>query len=69
MSPPEGGGGDIIIHSMYSQVRSRVKLLGETGDIFESFLGVRQGECLSPFIFSMYLNDLEEEMFLKGPKE
>ena len=51
---------------MYSRVRSRVKLLGETGDIFESFLGVRQGESLSPFIFSMYLNDLEEEMFIKG---
>ena len=24
------------------------------------FLGVRQGESLSPFLFSMYLNDIEE---------
>jgi len=55
-----------IIQSMYSQVRSRVKLLGETGDFFESFLWVRQGESLSPLIFSMYLNDLEEELFIKG---
>ena len=29
-------------------------------------LGVRQGECLSPFNFAMYLNDLEKEFRLKG---
>ncbi len=25
-----------------------------------------QGECLSPFLFSMYINDLEDEFYLKG---
>ena len=29
-------------------------------------MGVRQGECLSPFLFSMYVNDLEREFQLKG---
>ena len=35
---------------------------------FESYLGVRQGECLLPFLFSMYLNDIEEEFYLNGYK-
>ena len=33
---------------------------------FSCHLGVRQGECLSPFLFSMYLNDLEQEFVEKG---
>ena len=29
---------------------------------FECKLGVRQGECLSPFLFAMYINDLESHL-------
>ena len=29
-------------------------------------LGVRQGESLSPFLFSMYWNDIEEHFILNG---
>ena len=33
---------------------------------YTCFLGVAQGECLSPFLFSMYLNDVEETFLLNG---
>lgn len=55
-----------IIRSMYNSIKSKVKFLNELSDEFSCNLGVRQGECLSPFLFSMYLNDLEEEFMLKG---
>ena len=33
---------------------------------FVCYTGVRQGECLSPFLFSMFVNDLEEELISKN---
>ena len=57
-----------VIKSMYQNVKSKVKYNNELSDSFNSYLGVRQGECLSPFLFSMYLNDIEEEFYLKGFK-
>ena len=48
---------DIII-SMYENVRSKVKYNNTLSDDFSwGILGVRQGESLSPFLFSMYLSD------------
>jgi exonuclease III len=49
-----------IIRSMYSSVKARVKFCNELSDEYVCSLGVRQGECLSPFLFSMFLNDLED---------
>ena len=47
-----------IICFMYSQVRTNVFNNNEKSETFKCKLGVRQGECLSPFLFSMYVNDL-----------
>ena len=47
---------------MYSMVKTKVFSNGTKSEPFPSSLGVRQGECLSPFLFSMYLNDLEYEL-------
>ena len=55
-----------IIKSMYNSVKSRVKYCNELSSEFECHLGVRQGECLSPFLFSMHLNDIENILIEKG---
>lgn len=52
-----------VIQSIYSNVKSRVKYNNEISSDFECYLGVRQGESLSPFLFSMYLNDIEHEFY------
>ena len=49
-----------IILSIYSTVKSKVRGPKSITDSFECTLGVRQGESLSPFLFSMYVNDLED---------
>ena len=48
-----GVGGKMlnVIRSIYNHVKSRVKHNGSLGEPFLSHIGVRQGECLSPFLF------------------
>ena len=48
-----------IILNMYEDIKSCVFSQGNTSSFFSSFAGVRQGENLSPILFSLYLNDLE----------
>ena len=55
-----------MIRSMYSEVKSRVKYLGRPSEDFHSYLGVRQGESLSPFLFCLYVNDLKETLVDRG---
>jgi len=38
-----------VLKSMYSHVKSRVRFNNNLGNEFSCFLGVRQGESLSPF--------------------
>ena len=55
-----------IIRNMYESVISKVKINGELS--FECYIGVRKGECLSPFLFSIYINDLEKKIIEKSMK-
>ena len=55
-----------IIKSMYAVVKTRVKYDNKVGNEFFCSLGVRQGECLSPLLFSLFLNDLEEMFVSEG---
>ena len=51
---------------MYTVVKAKVKYDNKLGNEFFCSLGVRQGECLSPLLFSLFLNDLEETFICKG---
>ena len=55
-----------IIKSMYTTVKSRVKLDGRLGNNFYYSPGTRQGECLSPLLFSLFLNNIEEQFIHSG---
>ena len=48
-----------VIFNMYSDIKSCVTVLGNNSPFFTSSSGVRQGENLSPLLFSIYLNDLD----------
>ena len=55
-----------VIRSMYCEVKTRVRYGGEISNTFNSFLRVRQGESLSPLLFSMYVNDIREMLHESG---
>jgi hypothetical protein len=46
------------VQCLYSAVRMRVKLSGRVGDVFESLLGVKQGDPLSPVLFGAFIEVL-----------
>lgn len=48
------------VKSMYENVKSCVALNGEMSELFSCQVGLREGECLSPILFSFYLNDLND---------
>ena len=48
-----------LIRSMYENIKSRVKCTNGNSSFFPCTIGVRQGENLSPFLFAIFLNDLE----------
>lgn len=48
-----------VVKNMYSNIKSCIFLNGKKSEFFASTLGVRQGENLSPLLFSLFVNDLE----------
>ena len=55
-----------VILNMYDNIKSCVKHNGSFSAPFISEIGVRQGENLSPILFSLYLNDLQLNMCASG---
>ncbi len=56
-----------IIRNMYSQVKSCIRGCKSYSEFFECAIGLKQGEVMSPVLFSLFLEDLE--LFLQGSNE
>ena len=54
-----------IIKNMYSDIKSCVSSNGDCSEFFYCKNGLRQGENLSPILFSLFLNDLDS-FLLRG---
>ena len=55
-----------IVKNMYQNIKSRVKANGQQSAIFSSEIGVRQGENISPILFSLFLNDVERYLVMNN---
>ena len=55
-----------VIVNMCNNIKSCVSLDGKLSDYFVSYNGVRQGENLSSFLFSIFGNDLEQFLVQHG---
>ena len=47
---------------MYESLKSSVKFQCQFLQLFDCNFGLMQGEAMSPFLFSMYINDFENEL-------
>lgn len=57
-----------ILKAMYKKVKTCVSSKGRCSDFFANNMGLAQGEILSPIMFSMYVNDFENEFIANGIK-
>ena len=55
-----------MIKNMYKNIKSCVHKDGSYSNFFFSTIGVRQREDLSPFLFAVFLNDLESYLEIAG---
>ena len=55
-----------VIFNLYQNIKSCVLVNGNRSSFFPCTAGVRQGDNLSPFLYSIYLNDLEHFLRSNG---
>ena len=54
------------VKSMYEVVTARVRVGGDLNEAFMCSRGLKQGDCCSPILFSLLINELANEIVLKG---
>ncbi|MEW8546880.1 MAG: reverse transcriptase family protein, partial [Candidatus Thiodiazotropha sp.] len=54
------------IKAIYNSVKVCVRAIGKVSECFDSLVGVKQGEPLSPILFIVFLNDLAEELSINN---
>ena len=48
-----------LVRSMYDNIKLQVKYLGSLSDLFSCDVGLLQGEIISPFLFALFIDDIE----------
>ena len=54
-----------LLLSIYENVKSKVKYDTKVSESFDCYLEVRQGECLSPSLFAIYVIYIEAALVNK----
>ena len=55
-----------MIRKMYDTVKVCVKSMNSMSEFFKSYVGVKQGEPLSPLIFIIFINDMANDLLSNG---
>ena len=55
-----------IVYQMYQGLKSLILVNNKQSALFPCNIGIRQCENLSPVLFSLYLNDLEDYLINQG---
>ena len=56
-----------IIKSMYTSTTAKVKLANGVSDVFSPNMGIKQGDCLSPLLFNLFINDISDHLVNTDP--